>query len=116
MPLLSPSDANLMLDAQFVPATTYYMSKASASPGTTGANEIAGVTRGSFTTAAASAGSKTNVAQVTITGGGTVAATHLTTHTAATGGSYKVGAPITGNPVTADTIVVAAGAWTVGAA
>lgn len=42
MPLLPTATENAMVQAGIVPATTYFMSLHSGSPGSTGANEISG--------------------------------------------------------------------------
>lgn len=85
-----------------------------ASPGTTGANEMATTTRQACAWNAASGGTKTNSGAPTFTTPGTNPATHFGTFSAVSAGSYGIGGALT-SPVTAVTITVAAGALTLSA-
>lgn len=82
-----------------------------ASPGTTGANEYAGVTRQATTWNAANTGTgvKTNSSALTFTTSGASAVTHTGHQSAVTAGTYAIGAAL-GSSVTATTITIAAGA------
>jgi hypothetical protein len=85
-----------------------------ASPGTTGANEMASSTRQACTWNAAASGSKTNSSALTFTNPGTNAATHFSTWSAVSAGTFGIGGALSAN-VTAPTITVAAGALTISA-
>lgn len=85
-----------------------------ASPSTTGANEMASVTRLACSWNAASSGAKTNSTALTFTTPGSSAATHFGTFSAVTSGTYGIGGAFTSS-VTAVTITVAAGALSLGA-
>jgi hypothetical protein len=86
----------------------------SASPGTTGANELASTTRQACTWNAASGGTKTNSSALTFTTPGTTAATHFGADSAVTAGTYGIGGALASS-VTATTITVAAGALSLAA-
>lgn len=87
----------------------------SASPSTTGANELGSTTRQACAWNAASGGTKTNSGAPTFTTPGTTAATHFGTWSASSAGSFGIGGALTSS-VTAVTITVAAGAITLSAA
>lgn len=105
MALVSTADLNTALDAILVTATTYYLSLHSASPGTTGANELSGggYARQAITFAAASAGSKASSNAQTVPNAGSVAVTHTGIWTAVTVGTFKSGQVMTSS-VTAASI------------
>lgn len=84
----------------------------SASPSTTGANELGSTTRQACSWNAASAGSKTNSSSLTFSTPGTTAATYFGTFSASTAGTYGIGGALTSS-VTATSITVAAGALTI---
>lgn len=68
-----------------------YLSAHTADPGTTGANEVSGDTRGSSTFPAASGGTGSTGGQASITvpsAGSTTTVTHVGLWTASTGGTY----------------------------
>lgn len=69
MPLLPSATENAMIAAGIVPTTTYYLSLHSATPGTTGANEISGgsYARQALAFGAASAGVLTSTDAQTFT-------------------------------------------------
>lgn len=116
MPLASVTATNQSLNALDATGTpTNLMSHVqlhSASPGTTGASELASTTRQACAWNAAASGSKTNSSSLTFTTPGTVAATHFGTWSAATAGTYGIGGALSAS-VTAATITVAAGALTI---
>jgi hypothetical protein len=91
-----------------------YVQLHSASPSTTGVNELPSTSRQACSWNAASGGTKTNSSSLTFTTPGTTAATHFGTWSAASAGSYGIGGALT-SPVTAATITVAAGALSLGA-
>jgi hypothetical protein len=98
------------LDASGSPTNLMaFTSLHTASPGTTGANEYAGVTRQATSWNAASSGAKTNSGALSFTTSGASAVTHVGEWTAVTVGTYGIGAALTSS-VTAVTITVAAGA------
>lgn len=81
-----------------------------ATPGTTGASEYAGVTRQSTAWSASSGGSaKTNSGALSFTTSGATPVTHVGTFSLVSGGVYGIGLPLASS-VTATTITVAAGA------
>jgi hypothetical protein len=86
----------------------------SASPSTTGANELGSTTRLACSWNAASGGSKTNSSALTFTTPGTTAATHFGTWSAVSAGTFGIGGALSSS-VTAVTITVAAGALTISA-
>jgi hypothetical protein len=85
-----------------------------AGPGTTGANEYAGVTRQACSWNAAGSSAMTNSSALTFTTDGLTAVTHIGTWSLVSGGTYAIGAALTSN-VTAVSITVAAGAISLGA-
>lgn len=91
-----------------------YVSLHTATPGTTGASEYAGVTRQACSWNTASGGAMTNSSALTFTTDGGSAVTHIGTWSLASGGTYAIGAALTSN-VTAVSITVAAGAISLGA-
>lgn len=115
MPLASVTTENDALNS--IDATGTPINKAafvqlhSASPGTTGANELASTTRQACSWNAASGGAKTNSSSLTFTTSGTTAATNFGTFSAVTAGTYGIGGALTSS-VTASSITVAAGALT----
>ena len=94
-----------------VPGTTYYLSLHSADPVTTGANELSGggYARQAIVFSAASGGSESNTAAITVPNAGTVPVTHVGLWSAASGGTYRGGLQM-GSPVTAASISFAIGA------
>ena len=91
--------------------TNTWCSLHTATTGTTGAAEYAGVTRQQYSVGAPAAGSVTNTAIATFTTSGATAVTHLGTWDAVTTGNFRIGAALT-TPVTAVTITFAIGAQT----
>lgn len=85
-----------------------------ATTGTTGAAEYAGVTRIQYSVGSPSAGSITNTATATFTTSGASAVTHLGTWDALSSGNFRMGAALA-SPVTAVTILFAVGSQTFGA-
>lgn len=116
MALASTAACNQALDAIVGGATNLasHVQLHTASPGTTGANEMASVTRQACSWNAAASGAKTNSSALSFTTPGTNAATHFGTFSASSGGSYGIGGALTAS-VTATTITVAAGALSLGA-
>lgn len=108
MALLSTTGANAAIAGVLVPGTTYYLSAHSASPGTTGANELSGggYARQAVVFTAASGGAESNTAALTVPNAGSTAVTHFGVYTAVTAGSFLVGAPLASS-VTAASITVA---------
>jgi hypothetical protein len=114
--LASTTAENQALDA-LTGGTTNVLAFASlhtATTGTTGTNEYAGVTRLACSWNAASGGAKTNSTALTFTTSGATAVTHVGTFSAVTAGTFGVGLPLASN-VTAVTITVAAGALSIAA-
>jgi len=109
MALASTTASNSAIGGVFPTVTNFYVTVHTATPGTTGASEMAGVTRAVFTVGAAASGSVSNLAAASVTNPGTVAATHIGAFDAVTAGNYKMGAALT-PPVTAATITFAIGA------
>ncbi len=111
MALASVTANNQALDALSGGTTNVlaYVQLRSASPGTTGANELASTTRQACSWNAASGGTKTNSSALTFTTPGTTAATFFGTFSASTAGTYGIGGAL-GSSVTAATITIAAGA------
>lgn len=115
MALMSTAAANQGLDGLATPTNLLaYVSLHTASPATTGVNEMASVTRQACSWNTASGGTKTNSSALTFTTPGTNAGTHFGTNSAATSGQYGIGGALA-SPVTATTITVAAGALSIGA-
>jgi hypothetical protein len=91
------------------PSTTaYWMSLHTGDPGTTGANEYAGVTRQQWNPGTASGGAISNSATLTFTTSGASAVTHIGIWDASTAGNYVIGAALSSS-VTAASIQFAAG-------
>ena len=100
MPLLPTSNENLAIAAAIVPTTTYYLSLHTASPGTTGANEVTGgsYARQSIVFGAASGGVVTsntaqNFTNMPIETGG---CTYFGIWSAPSGGTFEGGGTTTG--------------------
>ncbi|HSZ38475.1 MAG TPA: hypothetical protein VK817_00810 [Trebonia sp.] len=106
-----PSNAALDALANTAPSVNYlgFASCHTNTPGTTGANEYAGVTRLAETWNAASAGAKTNSGTLSFTTSGVTAVTDFGFWSLVSAGVYGIGAHLS-SPVTAVTITVAAGA------
>lgn len=103
------------LDASGTPVNVAaFVSLHTAPPGTTGANEYAGVTRLACAWNAAAAGSKTNSTALTFSTSGTTPVTHFGTWSAATAGTYGIGGALS-STVTAASVTIAAGALTLSA-
>ena len=107
MPRLPVAGENAAIAAILVPGTTYYFSVNTGDPGTTGANEMTGVTRQAVVFTAASAGAESNTAALAVPNPGTAAASYCSIWTAATGGTFVIGAPLA-SPVQAANITVGA--------
>jgi hypothetical protein len=91
-------------------AGTFYLDLSNTDPGTTGATGLA-TTRQAFTPSSGTAAvpsvvSNTNA--ITVPTAGTTAANYVMIYTAATGGSYVIGAPLS-SPVTAASVTFAVG-------
>jgi hypothetical protein len=115
MALLSTAGANQGLDGLASPTNLLaYVQMHTASPSTTGVNEMASTSRQACSWNAASGGTKTNSSALTFTTPGTNPATHFGTSSAVTSGQYGIGGALAA-PVTAATITVAAGALSLGA-
>lgn len=110
MARLPVAGQNAAIAAVLVPATTYYLALHSADPGTTGASEISGGTyaRQAYVPTSASAGAESNTALITVPNAGSVAVTYIGIWTAATVGTYLIGAPLTAS-ITATSIQFGAG-------
>lgn len=115
MALASTGLCNQALDSITGGATNYasHVQLHTASPGTTGANEMGSVTRQACSWNAAASGAKTNSTALSFTTPGSSAATHFGTFSASTAGSYGLGGALASS-VTATTITVAAGALSLG--
>jgi hypothetical protein len=115
MPLASTTAENQSLDALggSLPGSPVnllaFVQLHTASPGTTGANEMASVTRQACSWNNASGGQKTNSTALTFSTPGTTATTHFGTFSAVTSGSFGIGGAWASS-VTAASITVAAGA------
>ncbi|HZY07353.1 MAG TPA: hypothetical protein VFE69_06390 [Ilumatobacteraceae bacterium] len=109
MALASTTATNSAIQGIFPTSTNFWLAVHTASPGTTGANEMAGQTRGVFTVGAASGGAVSNLAIITVATPGSSAATHVGAWDAVSAGNYKMGAALTSN-VTATSITFAVGA------
>lgn len=102
--------AGVFAASQPTPSTTNtWVSLHTASPGTTGASEYAGVTRIQFSVGSPSAGAVSNTATMTFTTSGASAVTHIGSYDAVTAGNYRIGAALASS-VTAVTILFAVGA------
>jgi hypothetical protein len=109
--LLSTTGENQALDSLSGGATNLLAWEQchTATTGTTGTNEYAGVTRLAATWNAAAGGAKTNSGALSFTTSGATAVTHFGSWSAVTAGTFGIGAPL-GASVTATTITVASGA------
>lgn len=116
MALASTALINQALDSITGGAINYasHVQLHTASPGTTGANEMGSVTRQACSWNAAASSAKTNSSSLSFTTPGTNAATHFGTFSASTAGSFGIGGALTA-PVTATTITIAPGALSLGA-
>ena len=104
--------AGVFAASQPTPSTTSsWGSLHTATTGTTGAAEYAGVTRIQYSVGSPSGGSITNTAIATFTTSGASAVTHLGMWDALTTGNFRIGAALTSS-VTAVTITFAVGAQT----
>lgn len=104
--------AGVFAASQPTPSTTNtWISLHTATPGTTGASEYAGVTRQQYSVGSPSAGSITNTATATFTTSGATAVTHIGSWDAVTAGNYRIGAALS-SPVTAVTITFAVASQT----
>lgn len=102
--------AGVFAASQPTPSTTNtWISLHTASPGTTGASEYAGVTRVQFSVGSPSAGAIANTGAMSFTTSGASAVTHIGSWDALTTGNYRIGAALT-SPVTAASITFAVGA------
>lgn len=111
MSLASTTCANAALDGIRGGTPTNqipYVSLHTASPGTNGANEYAGVTRQACSWNTPSGGAMTNSSSLSFTTSGATQVTHVGTWSASTAGVYAIGAALTSG-VTAVTITFAAG-------
>lgn len=103
---LPAAQANAMLNAAFVPTTTYYLSLHSGNPGTTGANELSGgsYARQVVVFAAASGGSQSSSDSQSFTGlSGPPTVPYFGVWSALSSGTYLGGGPLT-TPITAAAI------------
>lgn len=116
MALASATATNQALDALSGGTVNVvaYVQLHSATPGTTGANELGSTTRQACTWNAASGGAKTNSSALSFTTPGSTAATYFGTFSAVSAGTYGIGGALASS-VTATTITVAAGALSLGA-
>jgi hypothetical protein len=114
---MSTAAANQMLDAFVAGAVNYgaYIAAHTGAPGTTGANEYAGVTRQAATWNAGSGGTKTNSNAITLSTSGTTPVTDFGEWSAVSAGAYGAALHLT-SPITAATITIAAGALSMGLA
>jgi hypothetical protein len=111
MALLSTTGENQALDG-LSGGTTNVLAFASlhtATTGTTGTNEYAGVTRQACSWNAASGGAKTNSTALTFATSGATPVTHAGSFSLVTAGVFGIGSPL-GSSVTAASITVASGA------
>jgi hypothetical protein len=102
MPLLPNAQENAMIQAGFVPGTTYYMSLHTATPGNTGASEVTGgsYARQAIVFTTATAGVESNNATITFSSlpaeaGGIP---YFGIWTLVSGGTYLGGGTVTGVP------------------
>jgi hypothetical protein len=120
MALLSTTGENQALnslDASGTPTNIQaFTTLHSASPGTTGANEMSGsgYARQAMTWNAASSGSKTNSTSLTFSTNGTTPVTHFDGNSASSAGTWGLGGALTSS-VTAASITAASGALTLSA-
>lgn len=112
MALASATYENAALNNSLMAAAgTVWLSLHSASPGTTGANELSGggYARQSYTVGTASAGSVSNTNAIAVPNAGTTAVTHIGIWSASSAGTYYIGAALA-TTTTAASITFAAGA------
>ena len=111
---LPAAQANAMLNAAFVPSTTYYLSLHTGDPGTTGANEVIG---GSYARQiiqfdSASGGTQASTDAQAFSGlSGPPTVTYFGVWTLVSGGTYLGGGPLTAS-LTSTLIDFAIGAIT----
>lgn len=111
----STTSRNQALDGLATPVNVLgYVQLNTADAGTTGANEMGSVTRQAATWNAAASGTKTNSGAMTFTTPGTNAATHFSTWSAVSAGTFGIGGNFASS-ATAVTITIAAGALTLSA-
>ena len=104
--------AGVFAASQPTPSTTAtWIGLNTASPGTTGANEYAGVTRIQYSVGTPSAGAITNTATATFTTDNGSTVTHISAWDALSAGNYRIGAALASS-VKATTIVFAVGSQT----
>jgi hypothetical protein len=104
--------AGVFAAAQPTPSTTNtWVSLHTATTGTTGASEYAGVTRIQYSVGSPASGSITNTATAAFTTSGASAVTHIGTWDAVTAGNFRIGAQLA-SPVTAASITFAVGSQT----
>jgi hypothetical protein len=102
--------AGVFASSQPTPSTTStWVSLHTATTGTTGASEYAGVTRVQYSVGSPSAGVIANTATATFTTSGASAVTHIGTWDALTTGNFRIGAALASS-VTAASITFAVGA------
>ncbi|BEP14809.1 hypothetical protein acdb102_31200 [Acidothermaceae bacterium B102] len=113
MARLPTAGENSAIGAVLTAGTTYYLSLHSADPGTTGASEFTGggYARQSIVFASASGGSMASNTAQAVANAGTTAATYVGIWSAATAGTYLIGAAL-GSSTTAASITFASGAVT----
>src|SRR4051794_3614954 len=116
MPGYSTTVANQALDSITGGATNCaaFVQLNSADPGTTGASELGSTTRQAETWNTAASRAKTNSGALSFTTPGTTAATHFSTWSAVSAGTFGISGALSSS-VTAVTITVAAGALSLGA-
>lgn len=112
MALASSAAENAALSG--ITALAIFVSLHTATPGTSGASEYAGVTRQSVTWGSPSSGSVANTNALTFTTSGASAVTFAGSWSASTAGTYYIGLTLTSS-VTATNIVAAAGSLTLAA-
>lgn len=110
MPRASVASSQAAIQAVLPTSGTWFLDVSNADPTTTGATGLA-TTRQAFTPSTGSAAvpsvvSNTNT--ITVPTAGTTAANYVMIYSAATGGTYRIGAPLTA-PVTSTSIVFAPG-------
>lgn len=106
--------AGVFAAAQPTPSTTStWIGLHTATTGTTGASEYAGVTRIQYSVGSPAAGVITNTGAMAFTTSGASAVTHVGAWDAVTAGNFRIGAAL-GTPVTAASITFAIGtiSWT----
>lgn len=117
MPRASAAAANAALNGLDGTGSTNvipFSSLHTADPGTTGASESASTTRQATSWNAAASSAKTNSGALTFTTPGTTACSYMGTWSLVSAGNYAIGGALA-SAVTAVTITVAAGAFSIGA-